>query len=98
LPGAMRRLVMEHEKEWLDARAMRDEVDAQIGDDVGDVTPGERGFRRRRVELRTVIDSLPRHNLPAIEPHRIAAEVPFPDHAGIVAAALEQTHHRRARA
>ena len=98
LPWAMRRLVVQHEEERLVARAILDELDAPIRDDVGGVPAGVGRLRRRGVEHRIHVDTLPRQDLPAIEAHGIAAEVPFPDHPRVIATLLEQSRDREAGA
>ena len=93
-PRPVRRLVMRHQEERLVPRPAANELDGQIRDDVGGISAGVGLLARGRVEDRILIGALPRQDLPPIEPDRIAAEMPFADHAGVVAALLEQACHR----
>ena len=89
---------MHHQEEWLVTRALLDEFECQVGDDIGGIAAGIGLFAGRRVEHRIPIGSLTGEDLPAVEAGRIASEVPFPDHPGVVAALLEQPGDGRARA
>ena len=94
----MRRLVVHHQKKRLVLRPLADEVDRELGDDVGRVASGVGLFSCCRVEHRIEIGALSRKDFPAIEALRIASEVPLADHAGVVAALLQQLRDRRAAA
>ena len=50
-----------------------------------------------RVEDRVDVGALARQDLPAVEAGGIAAEVPLADHAGVVAALLQQAGDGHAR-
>ena len=98
LPRPVRRLVVHHQEERLVARPRLEEVERQVGDDVGGVAARVGLLAGRRVEHRIDVGALAGQDLPAIEAGRIAAEVPLADHAGVVAALLQQPRHRHARA
>ena len=90
--------MVQHQQERLVLRPVRDELHSKIGDDVGDVPSLVGLLAGRRVEDRIVIGALARQDLPGVEPYRIAAEMPFADHSGVVAALLQQTRKSDARA
>ena len=94
----MRRLVVHHQKKRLVLRPLADEVDRELGDDVGRVASGVGLVSCCRVEHRIEIGALSRKDFPAIEALRIASEVPLADHAGVVAALLQQLRDRRTAA
>ena len=79
-----------HQEERLARPAGPDEVDGQVGDDVGDVAARVGLLAGRGVEHRIDVGALAGQDLPAVEARRVAAEVPLADHAGVVAAGLEQ--------
>ena len=97
-PVPVRRLVVQHQEEGLSRRAVADEVEGEIRDDVRDVTPAVGLLAGRRVEDRVHVRALAGQDLPAVEARRVAAEVPLADHAGVVAAGLEQARHGLPRA
>ena len=96
LPRAMRRLVMHHEKERLVAWTVREKPEGAIGYDVGGITARVALLARRRIEHRIEVRALPRQNFPPVETHRIATQVPFADHPGVVATLLQQSRNRHA--
>ena len=98
LPGPVRRLVVHHQEERLVPGPLLDELDGEIGDDVGRVAACIRLLARRRVEHRVPVGALAGQDLPAIEADGIAAEMPFADHAGVIARLLQQARDRHARA
>ena len=98
LPRTVRRFVMHHQKERLLARPALDELEGQIGDDIGGVAARVRLLSCRRVEHRIPVCALAREDLPAIEPGGIAAEMPLADHAGVVPALLQQPRDCHPRA
>ncbi len=96
VPRPMRRLVMHHQEERLALGPRLQEVDRQIGDDVGDVAAGVGRLRGRRIEHGVVVDALAGEDVPRVKTLRIAAKVPLANHAGVVAALLQQARHRLA--
>ena len=98
LPRPMRRLVVHHQEERLVARAVLEKVEGPVGDDLGGVSTGVGLLVARRVEHGIAVRTLAGQDLPAIETGGIAAQVPLADHAGVVAARLQQPRHRHARA
>ena len=97
LPRPVRRLVVHHQEERLVARTVLDELERQVGDDVGRIAAGVGLLPGRRVEHGIAVRALAGQDLPAIEPDGIAAEVPLADHPGVVAALLQQPRDRHAR-
>ena len=97
VPRAVRGLVVAHEEERLVLGPVLEEVDRQIGDDVGHVAldpPAAGGLD----EVRVVIDALARQDRPAVEAGRVAAQVPLADHARMVARRLQVLGDGRLRA
>ena len=97
VPRAVRGLVVAHQEERLVLGPVLEEVDRQIGDDVGHVAldlPAARGLEEGRV----VIDALARQDRPAVEAGRVAAQVPLADHARMVAGRLQVLGDGRLRA
>ena len=94
LPLAVRRLLVAHQEERLVLRAVLDEVDGEIRDEVGDVA-GVLLAAGRREEDRVVIHALTGQNVPEIEARRLAAEVPLADHAGVIAGGVQIRRQRR---
>src|SRR6185437_5370311 len=87
-PGAMRRLLMQHEKEWLILRPRLEPLDAQSAGDVG-AMPFDREFVARNEEGGIPINALARKNDPAVKACRIGTEMPFSDHARVIAGGLQ---------
>jgi len=94
----MRRFVVEHEKKRLAPRPILDERYPEIRDDVGDVSPSVGRLAIRRVEHRVHVHALSGEDVPDVEPRRIAAQMPLPNHARVVAGPLEQLRDREPRA
>ena len=93
----MGRFVVAHQEERFVLGPVLEKLDGQISNDVGDVpvddAPAGR-FEKGRIDVR----ALSRQDRPVIEPGRVAAEVPFADHAGIVAGCLQILGDRWLRA
>ena len=95
-PLAVRRLVVGHEEERLVLRPVLEQVDGEVGDDVGDVAL-DAPPAVLVVEGRIVVDALPGQDVPVVEARRVAAQVPLADHGGVVAGLLQHLRHGRLR-
>src|ERR1035438_9312859 len=88
---------MAHEEERLILWPVLNEVDGEVGDDVGhialDHVPAI-GVNKLRIK----IDPLPRQNTPLIEAGGIAPEVPLAEHARVISRRLEILRHGGLRA
>ena len=70
-----------------------DEVEREVGDDVGRVAGRCTSSRRSRCRARGRRSRPGRERSPSVEADRIAAQVPLADHAGVVAGLLQQPRH-----
>src|ERR1019366_6220370 len=88
---------MAHEEERLVLWPVLDEVDGEVGNDVGhialDHVPAIGGNK-----MRIKIDPLPRQNTPLVESGRVAPKVPLAEHARVIPRRLEVFRHRGLRA
>lgn len=88
LPTAMGRLLVEHQEERLVLRARIQKLETETGGDLGGVAlDGDAAMRGE--EIRVLIDALAGKNDPAIEPGGVGPEMPFSDHAGVIAGGLQ---------
>src|ERR1041384_953393 len=87
-PWPMWGFVLVANEKRLIARPILYELDSQISDDIRGVTFA---FLPLAVldQHRIVIKSLPWQNVPVIETGRIAAEMPFADHPGVIAGIVQ---------
>ena len=88
-PLAVRSLVLTHQQERFRFVARLHPVDAEIGDEIGDVAGV--GFLFAFADhRRVVIDPLPRQDVPVIETGRIRHKVPLADDRRLITGLLEQ--------
>ena len=89
-PHAVRCLMVQQQTERLRLVALvAQPVERQVGDDVRDVALPLNSLAVVN-ECRVVVVSLACENIPVVEARRIARQVPFPHHAGLIAGFLQQ--------
>src|SRR5262249_23134844 len=71
-----------------------EEIDGKVGDEVGDVAGMFLAFTHLDQDG-IVIEPLAGKDVPVVEAGGVAAEVPFADHAGVIAGGLEVLGERR---
>jgi hypothetical protein len=80
--------MMTHQEEGLIFRAIFQEIDRQVGDDISGVPPDHLS-RSHFDEIGVVIFSLSRQDIPIIEPGGVARQMPFANHPGMVTGLLQ---------
>ena len=96
-PVPVWRLVLAHEQErLLSVAAVPQPIQRKIGDDVRHVAL-DLLVTRGCSEIRVVVVPLTRQHLPEVEALRLGAQVPLPDHRGLVPGSLQHLIERRLR-
>ena len=93
VPGAVRGLVVAHEEKGPVLGAVVQEINRQVGDNIGDIALHDAAaFGREKGGV--VINALAGQNGPLVEAGGVAAQVPLADHPGVIARRLEVLGHR----